>query len=350
MKLLKKGVSCTDNHFGKKGNSDEHNKNCLNFILWMVEQVKKDPSIDHVVMMGDWHEHRASVHGITLKYSVDAMKALNSLGIPVFWILGNHDLVQRQTRNYYTTYFANCFDNFRVIEQPTVFEDVYGKVLMCPFLFEHEYKELVKYTDIPVWWGHFEFKDFVITGHNVKMQTGPDANDFVGPKRIFSGHYHKRQSSGAVYYTGNTFPMDYGDVGDKSRGLTFYDYETNEVTHLAWPDAPVFIKAKLTDLLDGAVELPPRASVRCIIDMPVTYEESVALKQDLITQYDLREFVMEEDDSIDEALTDTEVSLDDKLKGTSELVLDMLYQIDTPKIDRDKLISLYQKLQSSQND
>jgi hypothetical protein len=118
---------------------------------------------------------------------------------------------------------------------------------------------------------------------------------------------------------------------------------------MAWPDAPVFIKARLTDLLDGAVELPPRASVRCIIDMPITYEESVALKQDLITQHNLREFVMEEADDLDAALTETDVDLDGKLKGTSELVMDMLQQIDTPKIDKDKLMSIYQKLQSSQN-
>lgn len=348
--LLRKAAVTNDNHFGKRGNSEEHNKNCFNYIAWMCDQIKKDPEIDHVIMQGDWHEHRASVHGITLKYSVDAMKLLNSLGIPVFWLLGNHDLVQRQTRNYYTTYFAHCFDNFRVITEPTVVDEIYGSALMCPFLFEDEYKKLVQYTTVPVWWGHFEFKGFVITGHNVRMEHGPDGNDFAGPKRIFSGHYHKRQSIGNIYYTGAPFAMDYSDSSDEhNRGLTIYDYEADEVTHMAWPDAPVFVKAKLTDLLDGVVDLPARASVRCVIDMPITYEESIALKQDLISQYNLREFVMEEDDSIDEALTQTEVDLDGALKGTSELVMDMLHQIDTPKIDKDKLISLYQKLQSSQN-
>jgi hypothetical protein len=58
---------------------------------------------------------------------------------------------------------------------------------------------------------------------------------------------------------------------------------------------------------------------------------------------------MEESDELNEALTETEVDLNDQLKGTSELVMDMLQQIDTPKIDKDKLMSIYQKLQSSQN-
>lgn len=347
--LLRKAAVTNDNHFGKRSNSEEHNKNCYNYIAWMCEQVKQDPSIDHIVMQGDWHEHRSSVHGITLKYSVDAMKLLNGLGMPVFWLLGNHDLVQRQTRNYYTTYFAHCFDNFRIIDTPTIVPEIYGTALMCPFLFDDEYKDLVQYTNIPVWWGHFEFKGFVITGHNVRMEHGPDHTDFIGPTRIFSGHYHKRQTIGNVTYVGSPFPMDYSDSGDTDRGLTIYDYELDEVTHQAWPDAPVFMKVKLTSILDGIVDLPARASVRCIIDMPITYEESVALKQDLITQHNLREFVMEEDDSVNIALSETDSDINDQLMGTSELVMNMLHHIDTPKIDRNKLISIYQKLQSSQN-
>lgn len=347
MKLLKKAAAISDVHLGKSSNSIFHNENCYNFVKWTAEQIKADPTIDHIVVGGDWHEHRSSVHGITLKYSVDAMKILNSLNMPVFWLLGNHDLVQRQTRNYYTTYFANCFDNFRVIEEPTIVPEIYGSALMCPFLFEHEYKDLVQYTNIPVWWGHFEFKGFVITGHNVKMEHGPDHTDFVGPKRIFSGHFHKRQSVGAVYYIGNVFPTNYGDVGDTARGLTIYDYETDEVTHAAWPDAPVFAKVRLTALLDGTIDLPMKASVRCIIDMPITYEESIALKQNMIAEYELREFIMEETDELALALSENDATLSSIAMGTTELVMDMLQHIDTPKIDRSKLISIYNSLKKN---
>ena len=47
--MLKKAAVCTDIHFGKKTNSKVHNEDCIRFLEWFRDQVKKDPEIDHIM-------------------------------------------------------------------------------------------------------------------------------------------------------------------------------------------------------------------------------------------------------------------------------------------------------------
>ena len=83
---LKKGAFFTDIHFGKKANSRTHNQDCLNFIEWFCQQVREDPDIDYVGFLGDWNENRSSINIDTLGYSYQGARALNQLGLPVFFV------------------------------------------------------------------------------------------------------------------------------------------------------------------------------------------------------------------------------------------------------------------------
>ena len=97
-KKLKKAACMTDIHFGKKANSEEHNKDCLRFIDWFCDFVKADPEIDHIMFLGDWNENRSALNIATLNFSYQGAKKLNELGLPVFFIIGNHDMYHRYSR------------------------------------------------------------------------------------------------------------------------------------------------------------------------------------------------------------------------------------------------------------
>lgn len=345
---LKKAAQFTDIHFGRKGNSELHNQDCLGFVDWFCENVRNDPTIDHVIFTGDWHEHRSSLNILTMHYSYEAAKRLSKLGIPVFIMVGNHDLFHRQIRDIYSTLMFGNLPNIYMINQPVVLE-FSKKVLMCPYLFQDEYPTLAKYLDLEVWWGHFEFKGFVLTGHNIKMQHGPDHLDFIGPKKIFSGHFHQRQISGNVVYTGSSFPMDFSDAGQYDRGMMVYDYDTDTMKFIDWEDCPKYVKAKLSAMLDDSVVIPRGARVKCVVDVPLTYEESLLVKQSYMKDYDLREINLEESDAINDAITNTDGLLEEEgsdliVAGVDQLVVQMLGNIDTAQIDRDLLIKLYTDL------
>ena len=349
MKKLNKAACFTDVHFGAKSNSELHNQDCIRFIDWFCQQVKKDNTVDHVVFLGDWHETRSAVNVLTLKYSYQAAKKLNDLGIPVFFIIGNHDLFHRHTREVHSTIHFEEFSNFTVIDRPILFDHIGKGTLMCPFMFDDEYAQLTEHLSVPVWFGHFEFKDFVVTGYNVKMLTGPDPVDFVGPKHIFCGHFHKRQTVKNIVYIGNTFPTTYADAGDSDRGMMIYDHPTDNTKYINWPDCPMYIKIKLSQLIDGTATILKGARVRCEADAPITFEESNLLRQTFTERYHLREFTLEEAYDLTGVVTETLSTVDVgdvKIDNIDELVTMMLNEIKSDQIDNKLLIKTYKMIPS----
>lgn len=348
-KRLLKTAAFTDIHFGCKANSELHNQDCERFIDWFCDQVRADPTIDSIAFLGDWFENRSAVNVMTLNYSYICAKKLNDLGLPVFFIIGNHDLYHRHTRSLYSTITFGAFDNFVIINEPTRVPELgLGEgALLSPYLFHQEYPSLAEYTNCSTWWGHFEFKGFVITGHTVKMPTGPDPKDYIGPKRIFSGHFHKRQTEHHVIYIGNTFPTNFGDAGDINRGMAVYDHTNDRVSFVDWEECPKYTKVTLSELLDGDVELYANSRVKCLVDVPITFEESSVVKQSYLDAYSLREFVLEESRAISDALTNTDTELENmdlNVDSVDDLVIKMLSDIKSDHIENNMLIEIYSQL------
>jgi DNA repair exonuclease SbcCD nuclease subunit len=352
MAELNKGAFCTDIHFGKKSNSKLHNEDCIRYLKWFRDQVEELGDVDHIGFLGDWHENRAAIHIETLNYSYDGARILDGMGKPVYFVVGNHDLGRRHTRDVHSIVPYSELKHFQIIDEPTVSENIGNGMLWSPYLFHPEYPDLQKYLDIPIWAGHFEFRGFVITGYSITMNVGPDPKDYQGPKHIFSGHFHKRQAHDQVIYMGNCFPMDFGDAGDsQGRGMMTYDHEKDEVVFIDWPDAPKYIKTTLSALLEDESQLAPGANVKCVVDIPISYQESQQLRNIFLERYELREFKMEESREIVEALTgtDSSVTWDEatKLKSVNELVVDMLADIDSQHINNDMLVEIYRGLKVS---
>lgn len=342
MTKLKRAAMFTDIHFGRKNNSDVHNQDCTNFVKWFVSQCVKYEA-DHIVFLGDWFEERDSINSVTTTYAMDCATLLNSLGIPVFFIVGNHDLYYRDNRDVYASYIYSSLENFVLIDQPLVVQDTLVPTLYAPFLFEEEYGSLSKYFDIPVWMGHFEFKGFILTGDTFRKDTGPDPDNFSAPEHIFSGHFHKRQAAKNVSYIGNAFPMDFGDINDNARGMAIFDYESSEVQYIDWEDCPKYMRVTLSEVLADQTILSANARVKCIADSDITYSENSEIKQRLIEELGLREFIIEEDMTV--TVTDGELSEEElATENTSSLVVTLLGRVDSPRIDSDTLIEIYKAL------
>jgi len=341
---LTKSAIFTDLHVGAKSNSQQHNQDCMDYIDWFCNNVSADPEIDHIIFLGDWHETRSAINIFTLKFSYEIATKINNLGLPVYFIVGNHDLYHRNTRDVYSLIHFNEFDNFHIIDEPTVIDNIGNGegVLFCPYLFHEEYVKLTEYSHIPFWAGHFEFKGFIVTGYTITMKSGPEHTNFSKPKNIISGHFHKRQQTDNVTYIGNTFPTNYSDAGDFERGMMVFDHTTDDMTFMNWEDCPKYITGKLSDAVSGDLKLYPHARVKVVADVPITYEENLELKRTFMEEHNLRAFTIEESATIDEALSGTETTVDDeKLGSVDEMVVEMLGDIDSEHIDNDLLQTIY---------
>lgn len=340
---LKKVAMWTDIHFGKKNNSNQHNQDCLDFVNWFCDNVQKDSEISHVVFMGDWFENRNSVNVMTMNYAQEALRRLNSLGLPVYVIIGNHDLYHRENRKIFSTKVFDEFSNVTTVSEPTVVDGM----LICPFLFKNEYPGLVKYNKLKYWLGHFEFRNFVVTGSDRMMEHGPEHKAFDGPTYIFSGHFHKRQAKDNIIYIGNCFPMDYGDAWDDKRGMSILDTSNDDVDFIDWEDCPKYRKIKLSDVLEGRFDFPSKCRVRCTIDTDIGYSDAQQLREELTKELNLREFSLEENLlEKKEAIAGEEMLEDFDLSSLNDAVIKMLQTgiSGTSTIDATRLIDIYQKL------
>ena len=342
--MIKKVAMFTDIHFGKKNNSSVHNQDCLDFVTWFCENAKKVKA-DAVMFLGDWFENRNAVNVMTLNYAHEALKMLNGLGVPVYIIVGNHDLYHRGNRKIFSTRIFEELTNIHIVSDPIVVED---KFLITPYLFADEYPTLAKYNNLPYWMGHFEFRNFVVTGSDRRMEHGPDHKLFTKPTFIFSGHFHKRQAVDNVVYIGNTFPMDYGDAWDDARGMAILDTSNDDVDFIDWEDCPKYRKIKLSDILsDPSIRFPEKCRVRCVVDADIGYSEAQSLREEMIKQLSLREFSLEENvTEKKDALAGDDDQEDIDLSSIDDAVIKMLSTgvTNMTTISAAKLVEIYQQL------
>lgn len=333
----------TDIHWGRKGNSDEHNQDCMDFINWFYDICVVE-KVDAVGFLGDWFESRNSVDISTLSKAYQGAVKLSQIGVPIYFDVGNHDLYRRHTREFFSTVHYQDIDNFNIINTPTVVEFGKKKMLFCPFLFEHEYPQLSQYTNCDYWAGHFEFQGFEITSYGTIKDHGPSHNEFKKVQKIFSGHYHKRQVKDNVYYIGNTFPMDFGDAGSNERGMCLLDTNTGDVTFVDWKECPRYEKIQLSQLLTTEASFHPKTRVRCAVDEEILFEESNALKQSIVKKFKLREFTMEEPKiSLDGCGEEEDITEEMATASVDELTIDMLSKLDTSEYDKLLLIDMYKQ-------
>lgn len=341
---IRKVAMFTDIHWGKRNNSHIHNNDCLEFVQFFCEQVKADKEIDAVMFLGDWFENRNAVNISTLNYSHRGLDALNKLGKPIYFCVGNHDLYHRHHRDIHSAVMFGQYSNITLIDHPKVM----GDFLLCPYLFGAEYGELLHYNKMKYFAGHFEFKNFIMTG-NSRLEHGPEHTNYDGVTYIFSGHFHKRQASDNVIYIGNTFPTDYGDSGDPERGMCVLDTRDDDIQFINWEQCPMFMRTTLSKVLDGEFAPTPKTRVKCMLDVEISYSEAQALKQGMIEEFNLREFALEEN-LIEKKLAisegGSEAEIDDlELSSIDEMVTNLLMTVNsTTTIDATKLVKIFRDL------
>lgn len=336
----------TDIHWGAKNNSLMHNLDCDKYIDWFISKCKKECA-DIIVFMGDWFENRNAINVATLNASFKGLKKLNDLKIPIYFCIGNHDLYHRESRKEFSTLHFEKFENVNLISENIVVDNM----AFVPYLFKNEYASAAAFLEnkrIKYAFGHFEFKNFIITGTDRLMDHGPDHKIFSNQKYIFSGHYHKRQIQDNVIYIGNTFPTNFGDVWDDDRGMCVLDTTLDSVKFFNWDDCPKYRKIKLSNLLsDEAPSLPENARVKCIVDIEISYSEAQQVKEELVNQLNLREFAFEEATSSEKTGEVDEDSIEEfELSSLNDAVIKMIENgvVTTVNIDPKMLIEIYSKL------
>ena len=331
--LFKKAAVICDHHIGLKNNSIVHNDDCYEFIKWFVNTAKQN-QCDTVIIAGDWHNHRASINILSLSYSLRCLELLNNNFDQTFMIPGNHDLFYRDRRDISSVEWAKHLPNITIINNIETYDDV----SFCPWLIGDDYKKLRKLNSKYVF-GHFELPNFFMNSLVKMPQHGEHTtDDLLNVGDVFSGHFHKRQSSGNIHYIGNTFPHNYADAWDDERGMMILKWG-DQPQYIAWPDQPTFRTLSLSQLIDDSSSiLKPNQYLRVSLDIDISFEEASFIKETFVNDYNLRELKLipsKKSFSMDE---DIEIK---PFESIDQIVSKNLIEIDSGSFNKNILLSIY---------
>jgi hypothetical protein len=191
--------------------------------------------------------------------------------------------------------------------------------------------------------GHLELPLFFM---NAMVQM-PDhgelkADAFSGPEYVFSGHFHKRQNKGNIWYIGNAFPHNFADNYDDERGMMTLEWG-KEPEFINWPDCPKYRVLKLSDLIDRKDEImKSKMHLKVNLDIDISFEEANFIKETFVNDYDIREISLIQDK------TNLEGTIDDnpdaKFESVDQIVTEQLVNIESEQFDRNTLLEIYNNL------
>lgn len=342
--LFERAAVFTDIHFGDKNDSERHNLDCFQFVKWFCNEVREN-HCDAVIFVGDWFDNRTRMRVDTIHYSWQAIELLNGLGVPVYWVVGNHDMFFKNNRNIISMPYLGSTENIYLINELTEINDV----LFAPWLTGGEFAEVPSY-EVKYIFGHFELPLFLLNDNMIMPDKGGlHADHFVNCDAVFSGHFHKRQLKVnehgiPIWYMGNAFPHDFNDVNDRDRGCMILEWG-HDPEFINWPDAPVYLRSTLSDLLANADALEPSNGVIEVKDdMGIEVEEAIQIREllgDRFREIRLRPMNPE----LDVAL-ETDANIGDDAKSVDEMVVEHLRLLDTEgsDYDSDLLVEMYEKV------
>ena len=336
MNLFKRAIFFTDIHFGMKSNSHTHNQDCLDFIDFVIE-TGKARNCETCIFLGDWHHNRASLNISTLNYSVRGMDKLTKAFTQVVMLPGNHDEHYRDTREMNSIVWTKQYDNVRFYDEITVENDV----AVLPWLVGEEHKT-VKNIEAKYMFAHLELPNFFMNAMVKMPDVGELKTDDLHSETIFTGHFHKRQTSGNVTYIGNAFPHNYADAGDDDRGCMILDWgQTPE--YIKWENAPKYRRFMLSSILEKTDELLlPNMYCRVDIDLDISYEEATFIKEQFVPQYNLRELSLIQRTDLEEHAPTFKGEVN--FESVDSIVTSHLTQLETAQYDRQLMLDIYRNL------
>lgn len=336
MNLFKKVACFTDIHFGLKSGSRTHNQDCEDFVNWFCDTAKAEGA-ETCIFLGDWHHNRSTTDVSTMNYTVSNLEKLNQSFEKVYLIMGNHDEFYKDKREIHSLEFARLFPNIKVVNE--TFTD--GSVTIMPWLIGDEWKKVPQLKSRYVF-GHLELPLFYM---NAMVQM-PDhgqlqSTHFVNQEYVFSGHFHKRQTSGNVTYIGNAFPHNYADAGDDDRGMMLLEWGGKPV-YKAWPGQPIYRTYKLSQIIDNPEKLlREKMHCRVTIDLPISFEEANFIRETFIPQYNLRELMLiPEKVEVESNLTPIDINFE----SVDTIVINQINAIDSDSYNKSLLLDIYKEL------
>lgn len=265
----------SDIHFGVKSNSETYLKIMKDFFCKTLSSVITTRKVTDVRILGDVFDCRNNINVRTLNTVIDIFdwyeEKLPDIKFKI--LLGNHDIYFKNRIDVNSIRVLSRHKNVEIIDSITE-EVINGKsIITYPWLVDdseiaalfESHCNGTKKWDLCL--GHFEIAGFEMTKGNVD-ENGHQKGKFKNFGRVFTGHYHIRNTIGHISYLGCPFEINWNDYGD-DKGIHIYDLEQNKTEFIKNEDSPKHIRVKVSEIIDGDAAFMKKLdgnSIKVIID------------------------------------------------------------------------------------
>lgn len=247
----------SDIHFGCRNNSEQYLEMIRSFFIKTLNNVLVEKKIKDVRILGDLFDCRNNINVRTLNVVLEVFDwfQINNPSVTFTIFPGNHDVYYRNKNDVNSMKVLNKHKN--IILHEKLHSEIINnkKILSVPWLVESQEDEM-KFRKIcesdeekfDLCLGHFEIQGFEINKGQFD-ETGNPQGIFKNFTRVFSGHYHIRNTIGKISYLGCPYQLTWGDYEDR-KGIHIYDIDTNETEFIENLDSPIHIKITIDDILN----------------------------------------------------------------------------------------------------
>lgn len=332
-------VLLTDIHFGCKGNSDEFNQQCLDFLDFVQETVS-EKDVDGAIFLGDWFHNRNAINVKTLKHGIEGIYSLGNIGNGnSYMILGNHDLYYRDRRDVSSIVIPEGDTGVQIIDEPIMVDNL----LLCPWTTSDEkLSEIIAEHKPDYVFCHPEIPSFSFNKSS-KYEGEFDPQEYSGPKRICCGHFHMRQEKNNITYIGNCFSHDFSDVNDwHNKGFAILDTETNGIEYFEWENAPKYCVTKISQL--NSIEFGSNMYLKLINDVNMKPLELNKLQEQLEQIPNIKDCMVYPNELAVVKETVDEAKIEN-IENIDTLITELLSTLDMENVKANDLVNLYRTLQ-----
>lgn len=256
--VARKVALLTDTHFGMKKGSQIFHDYFEDFYKNVFFPKLDELGIDTVIHLGDLFDVRKGIDYWSLAWSKRVFfDELAKRNIDTHIIVGNHDIF------YKTSLKINSpglnlteYPNITTYDEPQVVNIKGTDIFMIPWLCEDNVNNFVKVLEskhkAKLVMGHLEICGFY-ANQNYQCTNGLDGQTLSGFDRVFSGHFHKKNTTGNITYLGNPYQLYWNDEGDV-RGFHIFDVESLDLDFVPNPNK-MYSKIYYNDTKDQKLHL-----------------------------------------------------------------------------------------------
>jgi DNA repair exonuclease SbcCD nuclease subunit len=217
----------TDTHFGLRKGSQIFHDYFEDFYKNVFFPKLDELGIDTVIHLGDVFDVRKGIDYWSLAWSKRVFfDELSKRNIDTHIIVGNHDIFYKTSLKIHSPGLnLTEYPNITTYNEPQIVNIKGVDICMIPWICEDNVDHFVTMLDsdhkAKLAMGHLEICGFY-ANQNYQCTTGIDSTILSEFDRVFSGHFHKKNTTGNITYLGNPYQLYWNDEGD-TRGFHIFD-------------------------------------------------------------------------------------------------------------------------------